>query len=738
MSPPETNIADALQADPTTHQAASAAGGQTLTSTLRFRQGLIIIATVLTLCLVWLATTIVLRDHLSQNNTEVRAALGRNALLVEEQLNRQFLVSDQTLRILEAGWQANPAGFNLESLSGQLVAMQDKALQIFITNASGTVTQSTRPEIIGTDVSTRDYFRHEQLLPADNNRMFINPPVRGLVTKLWQLNLVRRLDFPDGRFGGVVSLALPTAALNSFYDTVDLGRGGLVGLVSLADGSLLSQHGAGVPQEFHSLSDTALLKAIRTRKEAIWTGPTPSDGVVRIHAFIPVPDRDLSVLVGIDQSDALQPYEIWRTQALLVTALAVLFVLACSALLLQASRASFTREGALAQDRMVLRVANTALEEARAEAQGRAQRMQAVLAGMTDGIMMLDAQLRLLEWNDHFAAFTGVPPEILRVGLPMREILLAQARLGEFGDVAVEAEVDRRMMLLERTSYVGTVERVRPNGRILEIRRNLLPGGGYVTLYADVTERRVAAERLHQAQTMAAVGRLTAGLAHDFNNLLASIILNAEMLAEDLAEHDGLARRAGIILQATNRGAALVRQLLAFSRKQELVSSRVDINEAIMAMRDIIHTSIGASIRLETDLEPELGPVMVDLVQIENVILNLVINARDAMPAGGTLRICTSHERLGLPIGPDDLPAGDYVTVSITDTGTGMTEEVRRNAFDPFFTTKGAGKGSGLGLSQVYGVTRQSGGGAEIISTPGKGTTIRIMLPRAATAEMAE
>ncbi len=713
------------------------AGGVALNHALRLRLALILVATVLALALIWLAMTINLRDHLAQTNTETRATLSRNALLVEEQLNRQFLVSDQTLRILEAAWQANPEGFHLEALRGQLVAMQDKALQIFITNAAGRVTESTRPEIVGADVSTRDYFRHEQALPADDGRLFINPPVRGLVTKLWQLNLVRRLDLPDGRFGGVVSLALPTAALDSFYNTVDLGTHGVVGLVSLVDGSLLSQAGSGAPQEFHSLSDTALLDEIRTRKEAVWIGPTPSDGVVRIHAFIPVADRDLSVIVAIDRADALRPYEAWRIQALLVTALAALFVLACSALLLQATRAAYAREGALAQDRMVLRVANTALEEARAEAQGRAHRMQAVLAGMTDGIMMLDTQLRLLEWNDHFAEFTGVPAEILHVGLPMRDILLAQAQRGEFGDVDPEAEVTRRMALLDRMNPVGTVERVRPNGRILEIRRNLLPGGGYVTLYADVTERRVAAERLHQAQTMAAVGRLTAGLAHDFNNLLASIILNAEMLEEDLAPKTELARRAGVILQATNRGAALVRQLLAFSRKQELVSSRVDINAAITAMSDIIRTSIGVGIRLETDLEPELGPVLVDLVQIENVILNLVINARDAMPNGGTLQICTRHERLGAPRGPDDLPEGDYVTISITDTGTGMTEEVRRNAFDPFFTTKGAGKGSGLGLSQVYGVTRQSGGAVDIISAPGKGTTIRMVLPRAAATEMA-
>ena len=696
---------------------------------LRLRQALILTATVLVLGLIWLGLATNLRDHRAQNDTEVHAALSRNALLVEEQLNRQFLVSDQTLRILEAGWQADPDGFRLDALHGQLVAMQDKALQIFITDAKGIVTQSTRPEILGTDVSTRDYFRHEQRLARDDDRLFINPPVRGMVTRQWQLNLVRRLDYGDGRFGGVVSLALPTAALDSFYTTVDLGAHGMVGLVSLEDGSLLSQPGPGLAQQFDSLIGTALLERIRGQHEDIWTGPTPSDGAMRIHAFIPVKDRDVSVIVGIGQADAQHPYEIWRLQALLVTAWAALFVIACSALLLQATHAAFAREGALSQDRLVLQAANTALEEARAEAQERALRMRAVLAGMTDGIMMLDSRLRLLEWNAHFSEYTGVPEEILHVGLPMREILLSQARQGEFGNVAPEAEVERRLALLDGKQPAGTTERVRPNGRVLEIRRNRLPSGGFVTLYADVTERRVAIERLHQAQTMAAVGRLTAGLAHDFNNLLASIILNAEMLHEDLEPQPELARRVGVILQATNRGAALVRQLLAFSRKQELVASRVDLNETILAMRDIIHTSIGAGVRLETVLQPDLGLVLVDLVQIENVILNLVINARDAMPKGGVLRIVTAHARLGPPIGPDDLPAGAYVGISITDTGIGMTEEVRRNAFDPFFTTKDAGKGSGLGLSQVYGVTRQSGGGTEIISAPGRGTTIRILLP---------
>jgi signal transduction histidine kinase len=179
----------------------------------------------------------------------------------------------------------------------------------------------------------------------------------------------------------------------------------------------------------------------------------------------------------------------------------------------------------------------------------------------------------------------------------------------------------------------------------------------------------------------------------------------------------------------------MVHQLLAFSRKQELAPSLIDINATILSMREIVRTSIGSAVRLETDLREGVWPVLVDQTQIENVILNLVINARDAMPDGGRLVIRTANEILRSSRTVDDLPGGDYVIISVSDTGTGMTEEVRDHAFDPFFTTKAAGKGSGLGLSQVYGVTRQSGGSTEIISAPGQGTTIRIILPRAVVSE---
>ena len=202
------------------------------------------------------------------------------------------------------------------------------------------------------------------------------------------------------------------------------------------------------------------------------------------------------------------------------------------------------------------------------------------------------------------------------------------------------------MALLRSGGAMGTIERPRPSGRQLEIRRNPLPGGGFVTLYTDVTARRQAEERLRQAQTMAAVGRLTAGVAHDFNNLLSAISGNAEMLHSQLGEHPEHGRRLAVILQAAGRGADLVRRLLAFSRKQELAPVLVDLNKVVRGMGDLLRATLGARSGSRR-LRRELWPALIDPVQIEHVILNLAINARDAMPDGGTLTITTANTTLG-------------------------------------------------------------------------------------------
>jgi signal transduction histidine kinase len=229
---------------------------------------------------------------------------------------------------------------------------------------------------------------------------------------------------------------------------------------------------------------------------------------------------------------------------------------------------------------------------------------------------------------------------------------------------------------------------------------------------------------------MEAVGQLTAGVAHDFNNLLAAILGNLEMLESRTDENASLKLLRNAV-QSVQRGERLTHQLLAFARKQTLLPKAVDLNQIVADMSNLLQTSIGTTIRLEMRTKPGLWPALVDPNQIELVLLNLAINARDAMPRGGTLTIETSNATLSGAGRPADLPAGEYAVVSVSDTGTGMSDEVRPKAFEPFFTTKEIGKGSGLGLSMVLGVARQSGGNVRITSRSVKGTSIEVYLPRA-------
>jgi signal transduction histidine kinase len=238
-------------------------------------------------------------------------------------------------------------------------------------------------------------------------------------------------------------------------------------------------------------------------------------------------------------------------------------------------------------------------------------------------------------------------------------------------------------------------------------------------------ERARLAEELHQARKMEAIGQLTAGVAHDFNNLLAAILGNLEMLESRTDENASLKLLRNAV-QSVQRGERLTHQLLAFARKQTLLPKAVDLNQIVADMSNLLQTSIGTTIRLEMRTKPGLWPALVDPNQIELVLLNLAINARDAMPRGGTLTIETSNATLSGAGRPADLPAGEYAVVSVSDTGTGMSDEVRAKAFEPFFTTKEIGKGSGLGLSMVLGVARQSGGTVQITGRSVEGTSIEV------------
>jgi PAS domain S-box-containing protein len=246
----------------------------------------------------------------------------------------------------------------------------------------------------------------------------------------------------------------------------------------------------------------------------------------------------------------------------------------------------------------------------------------------------------------------------------------------------------------------------------------------------DLSARMKMEEDLRQAQKMEAVGQLTGGLAHDFNNLLTVISGNLEMLESRVAPGDEseILREAQ---EATELGAKLANRLLAFGRRQPLTPKPVDLSMLVSGMADLLGRSLGELVRIETRLSQSLPTTMTDAGQVENALLNLAINARDAMPNGGSLIIETGEERIDLEYAQANpgFHAGHYVMLAVTDTGHGMSQEVREHAFEPFFTTKGPGSGTGLGLSTIYGFVKQSGGHVHLYSEQGHGTTVRIYLP---------
>jgi len=251
-------------------------------------------------------------------------------------------------------------------------------------------------------------------------------------------------------------------------------------------------------------------------------------------------------------------------------------------------------------------------------------------------------------------------------------------------------------------------------------------------LREQIAERERVEATLQQMQRLEAVGQLTAGVAHDFNNLLTVVLTSTSFLIRDLEKGnlDKARGRLQNITDAGERGAKLTGQLLAFSRRQRLVPEAVNLGDTVQGMLELLKSTLGGSVLIETSTEPDLWHARVDPTQIELIILNLAINARDAMGVGGTLRLSTSNEVISAPPRrPEDPELGDYVVLAVEDSGSGMSEAVLAKAFEPFFTTKEIGKGSGLGLAQVFGFAKQSGGGARILTKMGVGTTVKVYLP---------
>jgi PAS domain S-box-containing protein len=349
-----------------------------------------------------------------------------------------------------------------------------------------------------------------------------------------------------------------------------------------------------------------------------------------------------------------------------------------------------------------------------------------------DGIYFKDQDLRFLRVNRAFSfAMNSEDPERL-VGNRLSELRFVAA------DTA-DIETEERRILSEGTAALAVMREYSGRAGTTWLSETKAPVRGsrgevigLVGISRDMTAQRLLEQQLRQAQKMEAIGRLAGGVAHDFNNLLAVIQSYGGLLLQQLPEGDTKREDVGEILAASRRASGLTRQLLAFSRQQITQPRILSLNAIVADIENMLRRIIGEDIELATALSDSLGMVRADAGQIEQILMNLTVNARDAMPEGGKLTIETSNVQLDneFAASPGAPSTGEFVMLAVTDTGTGMDAETQKRIFEPFFTTKDVGKGTGLGLSTVHGIVQQSGGHVRLYSELGRGTSFKICLPR--------
>jgi PAS domain S-box-containing protein len=350
-------------------------------------------------------------------------------------------------------------------------------------------------------------------------------------------------------------------------------------------------------------------------------------------------------------------------------------------------------------------------------------------------MITLDAAGNIAQWNEAAERITGYSADEI-IGRPTNALAASEKEAAVEDQVLLRTAVEVGRAEHEgwkkredgseyyaATSLTPLFDRKRNLTGFGVMIRDLTSGGGFDTLQNE--------EQVRQAQRMEAVGRLASGIAHDFNNLLTAIHGHAQFLLEDLGESDPSRVDAEEILYSADRAAGLTRQLLAFSRGKAAQPQSIDLNQIVSSMERLLRRVISENIKLVPMLDPAVWSVRADPSQIEQVLVNLIVNARDAMPNGGTITIKTGNTELTdryLAI-REEVKPGRYAMLAVSDTGVGMDRETQAHIFEPFFTTKEPGKGTGLGLSTVYGIVRQSGGHVFVYSEPGKGTTFKIYLP---------
>ncbi len=682
---------------------------------------------VLALTLIWAGFSLFIWNDRATTAAEVTRDTRNLSRGFAEHVNRTIEGVEQVMLLLRAAYAANPAQINLASWAAPRAFHTELTLQIGIIGPDGMLRDSNlgRPAV-PVDLSDRPHFR-AQLDPSHDD-LYISVPVLGRVSGHRTIQLSRKLFDAAGQFAGVLVVSLDTSMLATFYQSIDIG-GGEILLVG-TDGVVrargpITQQGIGL-----SLSGTTLAPILSGSHPGTVEAISAIDGVARVYAFRRLAQYPLLVAVGLARDDIEGPLHS-RMLTALATALGV------SALVALVGLALLRREIGLARIQRTLAARNEALRESAARLQASEQRLRHFIAAAPVAIAMFDVSGRIIAVSEQYrrSKLHGLAVEAV-VGRRVDEISPpTDARWDERRRRCLAGEI----LSSEAEAFTAA------EGKVSWSRWELHPWftsdgkiGGIVYFTEDITARIETEAALRQSQKLEALGRLTDGVAHDFNNLLAVVMLNADMLADALEGQPELAGLAQGIVGSARSGADLTQRLLAYARRQTLLPKIIDLGAFVAEQLVMLRRTLGAGVAIEAQIAPDLARVAVDPSQVGDALLNLAINARDAMPQGGHITIAVHNVVLSAAdiASREGARPGHYVMLGVTDTGMGMPADVLARATEPFFTTKPVGEGSGLGLSMIDGFVRQSGGHLTIISEMGAGTTVALYLPQAPALSM--
>lgn len=470
---------------------------------------LILIGTLLAAVVVWIGTLHSVREQRLETRSRGEAALTARAAVLADLIGRQISGIDASLRDTVTAWQQNPQQFDLNRWRYPSGSPGKAVRDVVLADASGVIRQCTIIDAVNRSVASLDYVRALSDVNSGQNALFVGGASIDPVMRQWHLNIARTLRRADGSLAGFVASELRIASVINAFALSNTSQTGLLALIGLKDGRLRGALGPATINPDLDIADSAMFQAIRHGGDGLWVGPSATDSMRRVHAYHEIPGLNLTVMAAVGEAEMMGPADTsWRdgiTFAALISMLLLLITVMAAA----AARRGQRRAAQLAADQAIVATAQAQVAVARAEAAAKAERLGAMLRGMADGVSMVDSRLCLVEWNDRFPELAGLPAEELHIGLPMNDIPWPQAGTGPVGPNG-EGEAHRPHRPTE--SHDGTCEvmqRLRPDGRTVELRRIRLPEGGFVTLYSDVTEHKRTERALQQALAEAATA--TAG-----------------------------------------------------------------------------------------------------------------------------------------------------------------------------------------------------------------------------------